>query len=709
MSYALIIRENVAFRKTNEISMSRSTWTVTLIVDLKPYKSMLENSLDNLNKIKSLFENRRKKFHLDKFNVHFQLLEKELSLLNTNRQNIIKSFSQLEMFQSRHKRSIFPFIGDIISFIAGTPSENDLKAIRSNIDTLNDNQAKIQHVVKQSLSLINMTHDKMVENRKRINQIGSGMNKLLEALKSVQNELHVNINWNEFLDFYLKLNGVINNARELILEQNFFMEELQTQINLLSLGKITPITIKPKKLKETLITISEKLPESLRLPFNPKTHIWNYYRMLTCSVVFENDRILVVINVPLINRGTQFEVFKIYNVAIPSVAISKQLPLREQLGNRHLVANYKLEATALAINQQRTDFVIMSEEEAKLCSNPLVSFCKFKSPIYPVNKNTFCLVALFIGSQSRIKQLCQAKVYTNVNLPNAEYISDGLWLVTTAKRLTFTRTCQEPSYEPKTFFVEPPLSLVRMKETCTATNNELTLQPFYKIMSELKMGIDFEMGGDVLNGTSFSNIQLWEPVNHVIQKINLSYQYRDLPDIEEMKMEHLVKEINSLQEVKIIEKSFWQKYQLVIIGSILIFGFIFFALIISNYRKGFRFWQKNFGKNVSDSGIVDSPTGRTDKTGRAEVTDSPSDEIELTSDNRRRTQRQPDTLPFENNRGIKRKRSCDNLLSDDQQLEGLLSTNRSDSFSVIQPYKYVRRDMTEAGKYDANPLKNLLP
>ena len=374
-----------------------------------------------------------------------------------------------------------------------------------------------------------------------------------------------------------------------------------------------------------------------------------------------------------------------------------------------MVANYKLEATALAINQQRTDFVIMSEEEAKLCSNPLVSFCKFKSPIYPVNKNTFCLVALFVGSQSRIKQLCQAKVYTNVNLPNAEYISDGLWLVTTAKRLTFTRTCQEPSYEPKTFFVEPPLSLVRMKETCTATNNELTLQPFYKITSELNMGIDFEMGGDVLNGTSFGNIQLWEPVHHVIQKINLSCQYRDLPDIEEMKMEHLVNEINSLQEVKVIEKSFWQKYQLVIIGSILILIFIFFALIILNYRKGFRFWQKNFGKNVSDSGIVGSPTGRTDKTGRSEVTDSPSDEIELTSDNPRRTQRQTDTLPFESNRGIKRKQPCDNLRRDDQQLEGLLSTDRSDSFSVIQPYKYVRRDMTEAGKYDANPLKNLLP
>ena len=74
------------------------------------------------------------------------------------------------LIQSRTKRSLLPFLGDALSFIIGTPSESEIKAISDNVKTLSTNQGKIRHVVKQSLSLINMTHDKVVENRQRINK-----------------------------------------------------------------------------------------------------------------------------------------------------------------------------------------------------------------------------------------------------------------------------------------------------------------------------------------------------------------------------------------------------------------------------------------------------------------------------------------------------------------------------------------------------------
>ena len=419
MSCALIIRENVAFRKTNEISLSRSMWTVTLVLDLKPYHKLLDTSFKNLRDIRQIFENRKRNFVLDKTHTFFQTLERQLDLLSSNRQKIVDSFSQLQIFQFRSKRSLFPFLGDIIGFIAGTPTETDINTIRNNIKTLSENQGKVQHVVNQSLSLINMTHHRVVENRKRINKISNAVNGIVDTLNKVKKELHINLNYREFLDFYLQLNSVINSAGELITELNFYMEELQLQLNMLSLGKISPITIKPEKLRNTLLAIKEKLPENLRLPFNPKSEIWEYYRMLTSSVIFDNDRILVIINVPLINRGTQFEVYKVYNMPIPNVAISKHRSKDISLKRKHLVASYKLEAKAIAVNQQRTNFVIMSDEEAKLCSNHLTSFCEFKSPVYPVNRNKFCLIALFNGSQKKIKQLCQARVYINDILPNA--------------------------------------------------------------------------------------------------------------------------------------------------------------------------------------------------------------------------------------------------------------------------------------------------
>lgn len=50
-------------------------------------------------------------------------------------------------------------------------SEGDLQGIRNNINNLANNQQKITHVVKESLTLINSTRIAVQENRQQINEI----------------------------------------------------------------------------------------------------------------------------------------------------------------------------------------------------------------------------------------------------------------------------------------------------------------------------------------------------------------------------------------------------------------------------------------------------------------------------------------------------------------------------------------------------------
>ena len=133
ISNALIIKENVVFRKTNEISTSRSMWRITLVMDLLHYQNVLDQSLKNLGEIKKFMQSRKDFFQVQEFESHFKTLESELSLLVKSRQKIVNSFSQLKTLHSRSKRSIFPFLGDVISFIAGTPSEGDLNDIRGSV------------------------------------------------------------------------------------------------------------------------------------------------------------------------------------------------------------------------------------------------------------------------------------------------------------------------------------------------------------------------------------------------------------------------------------------------------------------------------------------------------------------------------------------------------------------------------------------------
>ena len=46
----LIVYENVAFHKTNEVALSRSKWLSTFVLDLKPYEHFLSKLSGDLRK-----------------------------------------------------------------------------------------------------------------------------------------------------------------------------------------------------------------------------------------------------------------------------------------------------------------------------------------------------------------------------------------------------------------------------------------------------------------------------------------------------------------------------------------------------------------------------------------------------------------------------------------------------------------------------------
>ena len=51
---------------------------------------------------------------------------------------------------------------------------------------------------------------------------------------------------------------------------------IQLQLNMLSLGHLSPIVITPRVLKKLLIEIESHLPEFLKLPYDPKRKIWKF-------------------------------------------------------------------------------------------------------------------------------------------------------------------------------------------------------------------------------------------------------------------------------------------------------------------------------------------------------------------------------------------------------------------------------------------------
>ena len=50
LTQTLIVYENAAYHKTNEVALIRSKWLSTFVIDLKPYKNFLSKLSDDLRK-----------------------------------------------------------------------------------------------------------------------------------------------------------------------------------------------------------------------------------------------------------------------------------------------------------------------------------------------------------------------------------------------------------------------------------------------------------------------------------------------------------------------------------------------------------------------------------------------------------------------------------------------------------------------------------
>ena len=77
------------------------------------------------------------------------------------------------------------------------------------------------------------------------------------------------------------------------------------------------------------------------------------------------------------------------------------------------MAKYKLKTCALAINHERTKYMILEADKLVHCSTPLLEYCNVKSSVFPINLSKLYVVALFMKKKDNVKAYCQTEVISN--------------------------------------------------------------------------------------------------------------------------------------------------------------------------------------------------------------------------------------------------------------------------------------------------------
>ena len=264
----------------------------------------------------------------------------------------------------------------------------------------------MSHVVEESLSTLNTSRVQISENRQSINKLPISIDNIQERIYIVSQILEKQIvQLEEFVQLYLQLDLITEEAKTTVHNTQMYMEHLQLQLNMLTLGHISPSAITAQSLKRLLLDMRSKLPHQLTLPNDPDRELWKYYQSITCTTILDRGMFLVVVLVPLLNRNNKFEIYNVINSQLPFYDSDLTVSLQP-----NFVAKYKLETSALAINLERMKYMILEVDELVQCSIPLLEYCNVKSSIFPINLSKLCVVALFMKDKDNIKAYCQTEV-----------------------------------------------------------------------------------------------------------------------------------------------------------------------------------------------------------------------------------------------------------------------------------------------------------
>ena len=593
-----VTRGNVVFDRVKEVSISHTSWKVTYVVDLGIYDDLFEESFQHLGtvaaevwRIIEANQNETKDHEGPlNFGPQYNMLYRRLQQVNGTKDRLLATLEEYKSLRPRSERALLPFIGSIYNFLFGVETESSLNDIRSSINDLADNQQKIKHVVNQSLTIISTTYETVKENRKKINGIITQLTSLKSSLEIFAgNTNKVTKSILSFLTSYSQLNTIIEDMEELAIEALKHIDDLRAQLDMLALGRLTPSVVGPLHLREILREVAKKLPSNLFMPINPKNHIWEFYKRISCTSVFDTKHVLIVLDIPLGSYQDKYDLIRVFNMPLPNVEMYGSVTNSKVYNPRQMIAQYDLEVDTFAMERARGKYVLLTPDEASKCLENESGFCQFNSPVYSVGPDPrACVIALFLNNEAKARKVCRVMVKPNHILPQARNIAEGSWIVSTLHPFTFTITCRPrsalkrgKSYPMK---IRPPLQSLTLPPNCAANSEFITLPPYYDLKSVARFKPDIE------NLFVNKTYDLWQPLYKSLPTFNTSWDLTPLEDVEELNMDELIKTLDDVKKVHVkLKPEGWGWKEWLFTGAAVIVGLLVLSWIIKSRTNGFTY------------------------------------------------------------------------------------------------------------------------
>ena len=438
----------------------------------------------------------------------------------------------------RKKRSLLPFLSSALKWLTGTATTKDIKHIKKQITSLIETQENQWKTMVHIVSILNLTQYETQVNRQQINILKelTKSNKDIRALFNITNQLATQV---QVQNIVLHLRAMLTNLRDCL----HFMKQLANHvleyIDTATTGTLTPHLIPVPDLQKMLYQIESELPPNMHLPI-PSSDPLHFYRYLQTHVLVEENQFLLLIDVPIQDRAQQIQIYQIINLPVP-------------VGNYSM--RYTMDNKYLGVTYDRTKAMDIPEDQFKLCKEANRQFCPLTTPLQPLMNPPSCVAALYTKNSQEIDRLCELTTKTQPELYLPIPLASNVWVIISSpfkQQLPVTVIC--PTKPTMSIHISPPIHVLRLEPTCSATSQHFHLPPKYED-THITMNLSiYNANLDIINISS----ALFRITQHIpsVQQQEMLERLAVLPPvpIKRITME-LMGEV--LQETLSSDKAFW--------------------------------------------------------------------------------------------------------------------------------------------------------
>ena len=460
---------------------------------------------------------------------------------------------------TRGKRSLLPFLGNILSSITGTATESDIRLINDKLAQLDSQSIALKHIMRDSLSIVNATKIKTIQLTHAVNHINVAMSFMYKSLDNVTSMTYTELKKHEFFQHIWNQMDVhiMNLQRGLdLLDQE--IDLLEQKIADVISFKVTPTLISPRQLKLLLIEVGSTL-DKVKLPYEVHTELMQYYKYLSSSMFTTEKGLGIVISIPLISPHSYVDIYQIVNLPVPYI-------------NDSLLINHKIDHKYVAVNKAKTEIAYLTDHEFAMCTRPNVANCHINSPFrFVASVHDSCATTLITSAS--LKDCPLVFQPNDLVLPYAKPLHHGKWIVISANDITFTIFCHVKD-SIRTVTVKAPLDFVHLSLGCYARSLSLLLPPTYNRPSHVVF--------HPIRDFDHDNVTIHSYVPSDIHHLSLT-KPKLLTDIvdQPMSINELQRSLDRLSDVPMTSRRFHLYWlPIVIVTTLLAFGFGVWLLLV---------------------------------------------------------------------------------------------------------------------------------